>query len=346
MPITGEALHLQAQLDSAIERVLDGQTRDLVSSWALAWDEVAGDLNATLEEILTQQQTVAPGELVPASWFARSERLAVVLGVIGHKLDQLAKDSGARILRDLSSVAKAAAAAQGPILRAMLPAGFVLPADPTNRALDAIVARVARQITSRHRPLSAEAYDAVRRELVRGVAVGISPRHTAQLMVDRAESGFDGGLTRALGISRTEMVDAHREAAAVGQQAHGDVLEGWVWLAHLTPATCRSCIAQNGTLHPLDEPGPLDHQQGRCARLPKTRPWSELGIDLPEPRGADVPDADAFFTSLTPAQQRAILGRQGYDDWLRGDFPMGQWSQRRTTDGWRDSYVPAPAPKP
>lgn len=337
MSITSEALHLQAQLDAALDGVLDQQTRDLVSGWALAWDEVVGDLNATLEEIIARQND----GLVPASWFARSERLGHVLGLIGRKLDALADASEVRILRDLSSVAQRSAAAQASILRAMLPADHDLPGAPTLRALDAIVARVTQQITARHLPLSPQAYDVVRRELVRGVAVGISPRHTAQLMVDRAETGFNGGLTRALTISRTEMIDAHRDAAQTGQDAHADVVAGWVWLAHLSSRTCRSCIAMNGTEHQLSEPGPIDHQQGRCSRMPKTKTWAELGIDLPEPAGTDVPDSEAFFDGLTPAEQQRILGREGYDAWKRGDFPMEAWAQRRETDGWRDSIVPA-----
>lgn len=342
MPITGRALHLQAQLDAALARVLDAQTRDLVSAWALAWDEVVGDLNATLAEIIARSQD----GLVPASWFARSDRLATVLGIIGAQLDTLAAGSQVRILRDLSSVAQQAAAAQAPILAAMLPADYDLPGAPTLRALNAIVKRATEQITARHYPLSAGAYDVVRRELVRGVAAGINPRATAQLMVDRAEGGFNGGLTRALTISRTEMIDAHRAGAAAGQKAHADVLASWVWLAHLSPRTCRSCIAMNGTEHPLSEPGPIDHQQGRCVRMPKTKTWAELGIDLPEPAGVEVPDSEAWFASLTTAEQQRILGHDGYAAWLRGEFPMTAWAARRTTDGWRDSMVPAKPPRP
>lgn len=337
MPITGPALHLQAQLDAALDQVLDDQVRDLVSGWALGWDEVVGDLNATLEQIIARSND----GLVPASWFARSDRLAHVLALIGRKLDNLATSSQVRILRDLSSVARQAADAQLPILAAMLPDGHDVGGTPTLRALDSIVARISQQITSRHRPLSTDAYDAVRRELVRGVAVGINPRHTAQLMVDRAEGGFNGGLTRALTISRTEMVDAHRDAAAASQAVHADVLASWIWLAHLTPTTCRSCIAMNGTVHPLAEPGPLDHQQGRCSRMPKTKTWAELGIDLPEPAGVTVPDSTTFFDSLTPTQQRKILGHEGYDAWRHGEFPIEDWAARRENAGWRDSIVPA-----
>lgn len=343
MAATPTSLTLERRLRRQLAQILDAQTRELVRSWAIAWDEIAPEVRDTLGGLLAQ---VDAGTTAPAALLARSTRLQAALTVIADNLGRLAPAAGIRINADLTTVVSQAAEAQVGILAAMLPAGQDLfdVSRPWRigelRDLQAIVRRSGEQITSLARPLAPDAYQAVRRELVRGVAVGANPRATAARMVERAESEFNGGLTRALTISRTETLDAHRAAAAVGQARHPEVLAGWVWMCALSPRTCRACLAMHGREFPLEEPGPIGHQQCRCARSPLVKPWSDLGFDVEEPPSA-VPDAVAYFERLTPDQQRAILGRKGYEAWLAGDFPPEEWAKRRETEGWRDAVVPA-----
>jgi len=344
MPITSQSVELQLAHDRALDGILDQQTRDLVRAWALAWDEVTPDLRDVLVDIIRAYEL---GDRIPRSAFARSERLATVLAIIGSALDTLAADAGIRIVRDLPDVVAAAAGVQRDILAAQLPDGFHFPAGMRveQAPLDAIVKRVTDRITSPRWKLSDQAYDAVRRELVRGVAVGSGPREVAARIVKRSEGGFNGGLSRALGIARTEILDANRAAGNYGQDRHRSVLAGWTWLAHLTPTTCRSCIAQHGSFHELSEPGPIDHQQGRCARFPTVKPWDAVGHgDEVEPEPSGMVDAEEWFAGLPVAAQRDILGSRGLALWRAGEWPMSEWSVRRMTRGWRDSMVPAPVP--
>lgn len=344
MPITDASVEEQLLVDGTLARILDDQTRDLVRAWALAWDEVAPDLRDVLEDILRDYDE---GERVPRSAFARAERLSVVLAIISDQLDRLASDFGIRVVRDLPTVVAAAADAQRLILIPQLPDGFRFPAGMRveQAPLDAIVKRATQRITSPRWRLSDRAYDAVRRELVRGVAAGSGPREVAARMVKRSEDGFNGGLSRALGIARTEVLDAHRSAAKYGQDRHARVLAGWTWLAHLTPTTCRSCIAQHGSFHELSEAGPIDHQQGRCSRLPTVKPWDELGYaEQVEPEPSGMVDGEEWFAGQPESVQRDILGPRGWAAWRRGEYPMSDWSRRRSTDGWRDSMVPSVAP--
>ena len=53
-------------------------------------------------------------------------------------------------------------------------------------------------------------------------------------------------------------------------------------------------------------------------------------------------DAGEWFDGLTEPEQRSMLGRRGYDAWRAGEFPMSDWSVRKSNDGWRDSVVLAP----
>ena len=102
---------------------------------------------------------------------------------------------------------------------------------------------------------------------------------------------------------------------------------------------CPSCWSMHGRVFPVDMPGPADHQQGRCARLPKTRTWRELGFNIDEPADTIV-NARTRFASLPDAQQRTIMGpgrlallRSGRVDWA-------DLSGLRTAEGWRPSYAP------
>jgi SPP1 gp7 family putative phage head morphogenesis protein len=345
MAVTARTLRLERDLRHRLEQITDRHTRALVSAWVDAWGETEADLTEALLEQLTA------GERVTRAQLLRSTRLRKSLEVIRRNLVELSGRAGVLIIGDLQGFVDAAGGAQASIIDSQLPpnATELVNLDAWTRVderqINAIVNRSTQQITSSLKPLAPQTYDVVRRELLRGVTSGSNPRETARRMVARARDGFEGrlGLTRALVISRTETLDAYRSAAALGQQAHADVLAGWEWLAELDSRTCPSCWGMHGSLHPLDEPGPFDHHQGRCARSAVTKSWAELGIDVPEPPSVMV-DAEERFNSLPVATQKKILGPARHEAWAAGDFPMSDWSVRRENPGWRDSYVPAKPP--
>lgn len=342
MAATPLTLRLMAQLQAELATVLDQHTRTLVAAWADAWDEVAPDLQAAVLAALASTGAESRRQLM------RSTKLASVLQVIASQLQDLTSQAGIVLTGDLQAVIDQAGAAQAAIVASQLPVSQTLVAAAAWSQVDAaavtaIVERTTEQVTSLLKPVAPETYTVIRRELIRGIAAGSNPKQTAARMVRRAEQRHNFGLTRALVIARTETLDAHRAAAQVAQEQHADVLAGWLWLAKLDGRTCRSCFAQHGQVHDLDQPGPHDHQQGRCARMPVTKSWADLGFDVPEP-ASKIPDAAEVFASLPAAQQRQILGAAGHDAWKDGKFPMDAWSRKRTTSGWRDSYVVAPAP--
>jgi SPP1 gp7 family putative phage head morphogenesis protein len=153
---------------------------------------------------------------------------------------------------------------------------------------------------------------------------------------------FEGGLTRALTIARTETLDAHRAATKASEKANKDILQEWEWHAALNARTCPSCWAKHGTRYPLDQDGPNDHQNGRCARVSVTKSWADLGfkgIDEPAPL---TPDAQTEFNNLTPDTQRRIMGAQRLDLLQSGKVKWADLSTVKHTDGWRDSFVVTP----
>jgi hypothetical protein len=141
-------------------------------------------------------------------------------------------------------------------------------------------------------------------------------------------------------------MDAHRTGAVVGQQRHDDVLSGWIWLARLDRRTCPACLALHGSVHRLDEPGPLGHARCRCVRVPKTKTWKELGFDLgmddpPEPEDL-VADAQKWFWSLPERDQLAIMGPSRLSLIKSGDVQWTDLFIRKKNPGWRDSHAVRP----
>lgn len=346
MPVTPKTLRLTRRLRADLLKVADAHTRELTRAWVDAWDDISGDLEKALVELISTAQT----GMISQATVLRSQRMLLVLDVIARRLTRLTDDAGRQVAADLPQVVRQAGQAQAEIIGSQLPKTdrerVVGWGRVDARQIDAIVLRSTEAITSQMWPLSAEADAAVRRELVRGLAMGEGPRKTATAILESTEGAFNGGLTRALTIARTETLDAHRAAAKASHDANADVLGGWIWLTDLrvSPPPCQACLGMAGTVHPLTEPGPLGHQNCRCSRMPKTKSWADLGIDLDEP-DSDVPDAAAWFADQDEKTQRAVLGAARYAAWKRGQFPVGQWAVRRSTDGWRDSYVPAPPPK-
>jgi SPP1 gp7 family putative phage head morphogenesis protein len=340
--VTKTTLRLARRVRADLLKITDTHDRELTAAWVNAWDTVAGDYDAAINELVGN----AAGAILSRATILRSRRLLIALDTIARALTQLTEDAGIRVAGDLLQVVTQAAEAQQAVAASQLPkaervnlSGLV-----DRRQLDAIVQRSTEQITSQMWPISPSADAAIRTGLVRGLATGANPKTTARDIVKRTEGDFNGGLARAMTIARTETLDAHRAAAAVAQNENADVLRGWMWLAATSDRTCPACLAMNGTEHPLDEPGPLGHQNCRCSRVPLTKSWADLGIDLDEPAPAAT-GSQAWFDSRDEATQRSILGPARYAAYLRGDYPMSAWAARRSNDGWRDSYVTSPVPK-
>lgn len=342
MSIDDNTLDAITQLRAHLAAITDDHTRTMTKAWVEAWDDVATDLDAAL----TQLALEAGDGRITRKAVLRSERLRKSLTIIGSRLDALFEESGQLAIDSLSDVVDTAGKAQEALIGSQLPeAERALVkewsrVDP--RQIDAIVTRSTEQITKLSFPLSDEATAVMKRELVRGLAGGKNPRDVAAKMFKRTEGLFNGGLSRALTIARTEMLDAHRAAGQVADDENADILDGWIWTASLTARTCPACWGMHGTLFPLTQAGPEGHQNCRCARVPKTKSWADLGFEgMDEPESL-MPDAATVFDGLPAGTQRDILGPKRYDAWEAGDYPIDTWATKRTNGDWRDSWAVSP----
>lgn len=322
----------------------DGVVRDLTAAWVDAWDRLEASWQYAIVEVL---ELIARHQGPPPAYlFARLERLTAALQETRVALGALAGTSAAAAGAGAGTVIAATAAAEPYLIASQLPAGMAAAAAATYAAriapsaLEVIAQRCRERIHAKHWHLEADAVEAMRRALVTGVAAGDNPRTAARHMLRLTETHFNGGLARATVIARTELLDAYRETSQHVHDENADVLAGWVWIASLGERTCPSCWGMHGTRHPLSEPGPLDHQAGRCARMPKVKTWAELGIAGVEDADDQVPDAGAAFADLPPATQAAIMGPRRLQLLQSGRITMADLPRRRESAEWRRSYVP------
>lgn len=342
MAITQQTLQLIAERRAALARILADHELEVVRAWVNAWDEISVSLEAALLDLSNQ----ARNGRVTAAQAGRSLRLRKALQLAEERLAQLADTAASATLAQLGRVVAEAADSQMRVAMSQLPpdqAGALTPdwVLVSQDAMDAIVARTTTDIVNNLKPLSAAASRDMKRALVRGMATGDGVRDVVRDMLRNGEKGFNGGLTRAMVVARTELLDAHRAGGKAGDVANADIMAGWVWGAALDSKTCPSCLAQHGELHPVEEDGPLDHHQGRCQRIPKTRSWKELGFDIEEPPDL-LPNARDWFDGLDPGTQQDIMGAERLKLLQDGSIGWGDLSTKRSTPGWRDAMHVTP----
>lgn len=338
MAVTEETLRVIADMRRQLDVMTQAQTTALVRAWVEAWDALRPDFELAVAELLA----AAKDGRVTASMAARNIRLRDALQLARSMLDELAAQTRVQVTTDVGQALLDALDHHEALVRSQLPPGQAGAGISFTRispdAIAAMVERTTQQIHSATQPLPADVERLMKQQLIRGIAVGDNPRRTAARIIKEAESRFNVGLTRALTIARTETLDAHRAATQGSEKANKDILAEWEWHASLSARTCPSCLSKHGTRYPLDESGPNDHQNGRCARVTITKTWAELGFaGIEEPKSL-TPDAEAWFNNLTPDTQRNIMGPQRLDLLQSGQVSWADLSQKQSNAGWRDSY--------
>lgn len=111
--------------------------------------------------------------------------------------------------------------------------------------------------------------------IIAGIAQGRNPREIAALVSDYFVNRRSP-LNDAYNLVQTTHVYSARRGVQEVFRETG--VEQWVWSANIgSPRTCRACVAMHGTRHPVDEVL-NDHHRGRCAMVPVTPTWAQLGF--------------------------------------------------------------------
>lgn len=342
MSVTRETLRLLGQIRIQVADTVDAITDDLIRSWAYSWTLVLQDWEDAVADLQAMQ---ADGAWPSRRQIMRAERAQAALEATYRGLTELGDLAGVRIVAGVGPVVQAAQG-QLDVIASQLPTapqarvGIQLVRADTEQ-IRAITTRVTEQITKEAFPLAGDSFEQIRRTLIRGVAQGQNPRVAARNLVRGIEVGYNQALQRALIIARTELLDAHRVATQAHERANTDILSSWEWIATLDTRTCPSCLSQHGKTFDLDVAGPIDHHQGRCARLTRTKTWAELGFDIAEPPSL-VPDAHQWFDNLPHDDRVKVMGAQRLELLDTGRVGWDDLSTRRHNPGWRDSQVVTP----
>lgn len=359
MAVTRSTLALTRTLRAGIGQEADSADRHLTGQWVKAWDDLERTWASAINSLVNK--AVTDGAWPNRNQIARSTAMDA-LEASRRSLDRLAQETattaiaGARTVIDADVdlepriIASQAPESQQEALEAHIReqdeilyqaaiAGLVAGRIDVS-AIATIFARTEGQITADTWPLSISAEEAMKLALIKGVTIGNNPEDAARDMLKRVEGAFNGGLTRAMTISRTEMLDAYRSASAYIHRANSDVVNAWQWYARLDSRTCPACWGRHGTNHPLSEPGPDDHPNGRCTRLPVLKPWAELGITATEPPSM-VPNAQQRFAQMPRADQLAVMGPSRLALLDSGAITWDDLATWRNNPAWRRSNQPA-----
>jgi hypothetical protein len=178
--------------------------------------------------------------------------------------------------------------------------------------------------------------DQVRQQLLKGLALGWNSTRMQGVL----RSTLGQGLTWSLAATRTARNWAYREATRAGYLANSKLVKGWTWHAALDLRACLSCWAMHGTEHPLSE-ALNDHWSGRCAMLPITATWAELGFPQVPESTTLVEPGEQRFAGLSEAEQRQLMGPAMWQAWKDGKFRFGDLSTPTQDDVYGEMLVEA-----
>ncbi|MGH9429264.1 MAG: hypothetical protein ACRD2L_23525, partial [Terriglobia bacterium] len=72
----------------------------------------------------------------------------------------------------------------------------------------------------------------------------------------------------------------------------------------------------------------------RCAMIPETPTWEQLGIPGMTERDRTIEPGPARFQRAAESTQRAVLGRSGYAAYQRGEVRLVDFVGQKQSDQW------------
>lgn len=233
MSLQTVAAHFQAQLLKRDSTAANAMLR----AYGSAWQSIRKDLDLLLKKIAEQK---AAGLDVNQAWLFQQNRLALLLRQAEKSVNQFAGFASERVKREQADAIKSARAHADELLFENLPnrgVGIDLSfAKLPEKAFSEMVGALGdgSPLDSIFRQFGPSASRTIRAELLAGVAAGKSIPQIARAIRD----ALGGDLTRAVTISRTEVMRAYRTASIATYRENSDLVEGWRWQATLSGRTC------------------------------------------------------------------------------------------------------------
>jgi SPP1 gp7 family putative phage head morphogenesis protein len=295
-------------------------------------DALARDIDA----LRAAGKDVTPGKLY------RMDRYKALLAQVRNETAKYEAWSGRQIEQGQRDYFELGNAAARTMLKDLLPPGVNIdfnriPIDAVNNMVGMCKDGSPLFDVLKKRALFPEAVDGLTTQLINAMALGWNPRKTARAMAD----GLAAGLNKALVIARTEQLRAYREATFQNYKANSDIVKGWVWHSACDTRTCAACWSMHGTVHALDERLD-DHVCGRCAMIPVTKSWAELGYTGIPDTNPVIPSGEDVFSKLSEEKQRGILGNTRFQLWKDGTLDFSSLAKFTDDPTWGKSVQITP----
>ena len=307
--------------------------------WKGVEDALMPQIDALARDI---EALKAAGKDVTSGKLYRMERYKALLAQVRNETARYEAWSGRQIEQGQRDYFELGNAAARTMLKDLLPPGVNidfnrLPVDAANNMIGLCKDGSPLFDVLKKRALFPEAVDGLTTQLINGMALGWNPRKTARAMAD----GLAAGLNKALVIARTEQLRAYREATFQNYKANGDIVNGWVWHSACDARTCAACWSMHGTVHSLDERLD-DHVCGRCAMIPQTKSWAELGYTGIPDTNPVIPSGEDVFSKLSEDKQRGILGNTRFQLWKDDTLVFSKLSKFTDDPVWGRSLQITP----
>ncbi len=102
---------------------------------------------------------------------------------------------------------------------------------------------------------------------------------------------------------------------------------------------CLACLALDGKEYSSRDDMD-DHVQGRCALIPKTISYADLGLPVTSPP-VDWEKGEAWFDRQSAEVQERMMGAAKYRAWKDGKFEFNQLAKRHDDPDWGPSWTEA-----
>jgi len=310
----------------AVEALEDTAVATMARAWAGVVTALEGDLDRVLVKVTKARESGRP--LSPA-WVYQEERARALLANARANVQTYATVAAAAT-RSVQAAAGQAGytAAMDALGQVVLSTSFVAASPETLGAAVGFLADGS-PLAALLATLGREAATAVGDALVQGVTAGWS----VDRMRRQVQQSTGMARHRAETIVRTEAMRVYREAHRQTYLANADVLTGWTWRAHLDSATCACCVVMDGTAHPLEER--LDgHPRCRCAMVPATVSWADLGVPGVEDTTPPVRQGKAWLAQAPATVQRHVLGSGKFREWKAGRITLDDVVARPSSPRW------------
>lgn len=128
---------------------------------------------------------------------------------------------------------------------------------------------------------------------------------------------------RALLVTRESTFGVQRRAADESFKQNRRILRGKMRIEKLDEKTCRTCVALNGVIYPVDQIIPT-HVGCRMTPAPVVR--GGIGIQ-------EIENGDEWLAQQSELHQRTVIGSEaGYDAWKAGEVQLADFTEVYETE--------------